>query len=168
MELAPHHHRTLAFCTPVVDTGGGLDTPLGLSCHTHPLYTAGGGAPDTTAAALADTLPVSWTGGGGSGDVVYVVYCLYCLYCLGPAGVEHGHDLSYKSPVTIHQVARPIQPRYCTTINHHHFLPGPLSRKLSARSSLLCEQDGGQARAGHRDEEIQGHQQPGQDVNTLR
>ena len=74
----PHHHRTLAFCTPVVDTGGGLDTPLGLSCHTHPLYTAGGGAPDTTAAALADTLPVSWTGGGDSGDVettgrVYIV-----------------------------------------------------------------------------------------------
>ena len=30
--------------------------------------------------------------------------------------MEHGHDLSYKSPVTIHQVARPIQPRYWTTI----------------------------------------------------
>ena len=94
--------------------------------------------------------------------------CSYYLYFLGPAGVEHGHDLSYKSPVTIHQVARPIQPRYWTTINHHHFLPGPVSRKLPARSSLLCQQDGGQARAGHRDEEVQGHQQPGQDVHTLR
>ena len=79
MELAPHHHRTLAFCTPVVDTGGGLDTPLGLSCHTHPLYTAGGGAPDTTAAALADTLPVSWTGGGDSGDLVYDIYIIYIV-----------------------------------------------------------------------------------------
>ena len=82
VSLPSHHHRTLTFCTPVVDTGGPIDTPMGLSCHTYPIYTAGEGAPDTTCSALADTLPVSWT---------------------GPAGVEHGMDLSYKSDVVIHQ-----------------------------------------------------------------
>ena len=59
-----------------------MDTPLGLSVHTQPMYTAGPGAPDTTAGVLADSLPVAWT---------------------GPAGVDHGRDLSYKSDVTIHQ-----------------------------------------------------------------
>lgn len=81
-ELPMHHHRTLKFCTPVLDSGGCVDTPLGLSCHTHHLYTAGGGAPDTTAGVVAESLPVSWT---------------------GSAGVDHGRDLSYKSDVTIHQ-----------------------------------------------------------------
>ena len=52
----------------------------GLSCHSKLVYTAGEGAPDTTCATLADTLPVSWT---------------------GAAGAEHGHDLSYKSDVVI-------------------------------------------------------------------
>ena len=32
--------------------------------------------------------------------------------------MEHGHDLSYKSPVTIHQVPRPIQRQYRTTITY--------------------------------------------------
>ena len=59
---AQHHHRTLTFCTPVVDTGGSIDAPMGLSCHSQLLYTAAAAAPDTTAGALAQTLPVAWTG----------------------------------------------------------------------------------------------------------
>ena len=81
-ELPLHHHRTLRFCTPVMDSGGCVDTPLGLSVHTQPLYAAGPGAPDSTAGVLAESLPVAWT---------------------GPGGVDHGRDLSYKSDVTIHQ-----------------------------------------------------------------
>ena len=77
----------------MVDTGGPIDTPMGLSCHTHPIYTTGEDAPDTTCSALADTLPVSWT---------------------GPAGVEHGMDLSYKSDVVIHQdICRDKYPKGC-------------------------------------------------------
>lgn len=80
--LPKSHHRTLTFFTPIVDTGGSIEAPLGLSCHSKLYYTAGEGAPDTTCHVLADTLPVSWT---------------------GPAGVDHGRDLSYKTDNIIHQ-----------------------------------------------------------------
>ena len=80
LDLPASHHRTLTFFTPVTDTGGSIDSPLGLSCHSRLKYTAGELPPD--AGVLADTLPVSWT---------------------GPAGVEHGRDLSYKINNIIHQ-----------------------------------------------------------------
>eukprot|EP00090_Calanus_glacialis_P025100 TRINITY_DN39030_c0_g1_i1.p1 TRINITY_DN39030_c0_g1~~TRINITY_DN39030_c0_g1_i1.p1 ORF type:complete len:215 (+),score=83.44 TRINITY_DN39030_c0_g1_i1:46-690(+) len=87
----PHHHRTISFCTPVVDTGGIMEAPMGLSCSTSLQYTAGAAAPDQTSGRLSDSLPVGWTQG---------------------AGVEPGLDMTYKSDSVIHQdVCREGHPR---------------------------------------------------------
>ena len=61
--------------------GGCISAPLGLSCATSLLYTAGEGAPDNTAGPLASSLPTAWTGG---------------------AGVEHGEDTTYKHLTPTH------------------------------------------------------------------
>lgn len=93
-----NQYRTLTFCTPLVDTGGSLQAPMGLSCHTQPLFTAGELAPDMTSGALASSLPCSWTTPPG-------------------AGVEPGEHLTYKSAAIIHQdICRdghPVPGRMC-------------------------------------------------------
>ena len=112
-----NNHRTLTFCTPVVDTGGSIEVsdrqteteqtwclmfsalqaPLGLSCSSRLLYRAGEGAPESTAGPLAHCLPTSWT---------------------GPAGVELGVDTSYKQQPVIHQVGRYHNYTLTSHINH--------------------------------------------------
>ena len=59
-----------------------MEAPMGLSCSTSRIYTAGERAPEQTSGSLASSLPVGWTQG---------------------AGVEPGHDRTYKERGVIHQ-----------------------------------------------------------------